>query len=224
MLQLAFFGWRLRISILYHRTFTDIRSSFSAPRAVLQAGERRREADHTRIIANQQLKPEIDQRPKDLLSAIVSISPDIRERCRLTHRISRVKIFLEPNDLTDVATFRNRVRLGLTRLFAELEEKGLLRVSNDFHLRVAGFNVIRDLRTLRSGVERCERAGSPLYVEVIPHNAPPPKPPFSSRVGEVKSKAEAVAADCDRQLYMISFCKFIELERPELVAGLLERA
>ena len=221
-----FFGQRLLTSrpYVYHRTFTDSRSSFSAPRAVLRARERRREADHARIIAHHQLKQEIDQRREDLLSAIVSISPDVRKRCRLTHRMSRVKVFLEPNDLTDVATFRNRVRLGLTRLFPELEEKGLLGVSDGFDLRVAGSSVIQDLRTLQSGVERCERAGSPLYVEVIPHNAPPPKPPLSSRVGEVKAKAEAAAADCDQQLYMISFYKFIELERPELVAGLLERA
>lgn len=196
----------------------------NTPRATLRARDRRREADQARVAEHHQIKKELDQKRNELISAVVSISPDIRKRCSLTHRMSRVKVFFEPNDLANISNFRNRIRVGLTRLYPELENRGLLRVSDGFDLRVGGSPVINDLEGLQNGVERCERAGSALFVEVIPHNAPPPKPPLSNRVNEVRAKANEVAMNPNHQLHMVSFYKFVDLERPELIAGLLERA
>eukprot|EP00178_Gracilaria_changii_P011275 TRINITY_DN321_c0_g1_i1.p1 TRINITY_DN321_c0_g1~~TRINITY_DN321_c0_g1_i1.p1 ORF type:complete len:773 (-),score=79.20 TRINITY_DN321_c0_g1_i1:5573-7891(-) len=189
-------------------------SSVSSPRRT--ARERRRATVLARVNAHKVLKRELDERSGNLVSAIVTIPPNVRERCSLTPRLARVKVFLEATDLTDVNLFRRRVRSGLVHIFPELEERGLLRVSDEFDLKVGGNNVIRDNENLKSGLERCEKVGSSLFVEVIPHNLPPPKQPLSDRVEKVKRKAQIAEQNPDELLKMISFYKFVNIERPDV--------
>lgn len=195
----------------------------SLTKACQTARERRRAVEHARKQAHRAVKQEIDSRRDQLLSAVVSVPAAIRERCLLTPRMARVKVFLERQDLEDLTVFRGRVRTGLVRLFPELEQRSLLRISDGFDMKVGGGDTIRNMDDLRRGLEKCENLGNVVFVEVIPHNAPRPRPPLSARVREVFEKASATAGDPNSTLHMISFFKFTKIEKPDLVSELLHK-
>lgn len=123
----------------------------------------------------------------------------------------------------DVFHFRNRIRSWLVRLFPELEQRGLLLASEDFDMKVGGIGIGEDSAVLQRGIERCERAGSVVYVEVIPHRIPPPKEPLSSRVQEVAEKSRRSLEDPTSMLLMVSFYKFIDIERPDITSSILQK-
>lgn len=189
--------------------------------ASLTGREKRRAAEQARNQAHRDIKQEIENK-NDLVSAVVSLPAFVRDRCLLSSRLSRVKVFLEKEDLEDFSMFRGRVRLGLVRVFPELELRGLLGVSDGFDMKVAGGDV-RDVDDLRQGLQKCENRGTDVYVELIPHNTPPPKPPLSTRVKEVADRARDAASDPSSTLHMISFYKFVDIARPDIVSGSLEK-
>lgn len=191
--------------------------------ASLSARERRRAVEHARTQAYRDIKEEIENRSDAVVGAVVSLPAFVRDRCLLTSRMSRVKVFLEKEDLNDVTVFRGRVRSGLVRVFPELEQRGLLRASDGFDLKVGGGDVIRGADDLRFGLQKCENRGTAVFIEVIPHNIPPPKPPLSPRVQEVSDKARDAALDPSNLLHMISFYKFVDIERPDVISELLHK-
>lgn len=192
--------------------------------AKLTARDKRRALEHARINTHREIKKEVDRRPEHFVSAVVSVPAHVRARCYLTPRMAKVKVFLEKDDLRDVDIFRSRVRSGLVRVFPELEQRGLLRIADGFDMKVGGGHVIRDSNDLEEGLQKCQRVGSGVFVEVIPHNTPPPKPPLSQRVQYVTEKARRAMSDSSTRLHMISFFKFITIERPWVVSELLQKA
>lgn len=195
--------------------------NYRAFRASLSARERRQAAGRAREELHKSVKRDLEANPRDVVPTVVMVPSHVRERCSLTARMARVKVFLEPNDVSDVTIFRNRVRAGLVQFFPELEERGLLRTTDGFDLRVGGAIVSSDLSVLRQGIERFQNAGSPLYVEIIPHNTPPPKPPLSERVYLVQDASRRANDDPDLRLFMISFYKFVHIDKPAVVASIL---
>ncbi|KAI0565989.1 SAM-dependent O-methyltransferase [Gracilaria domingensis] len=188
------------------------------------ARERRRATVLARTNAHKELKRELDEQSGKLVGAIVTFPPFVRERCSLTPRLARVKVFLQKSDLNDVNLFRGRVRARLVHIFPELEERGLLRASDGFDVRVGGSIVVENIDSLKSGLEKCEKVGSPVFVEVIPHNTPPPREKFSERVEQVKKRAQIAEQNPNELLKMISFYKFVSVERPDAFCNMLRRA
>lgn len=216
--------------LLFSTSFNVSRNStrnYSCSRALVQANltarERRRAKDQARINIHKSLKIEIENRETPAVSAIVSIPNSIRARCSLTHRLSKTRMFLDEKDFNDIASFKQKMRTSLVRLYPELEERGLLGPQDSFDVKVGGGPIVDDLCILKSGVERCENAGSPIYVEVILHNAPPPKPLLSERVSIVRDKSNAVLADPNANLHMISFYKFLQVQDPERLSSVLSK-
>ncbi|PXF47808.1 hypothetical protein BWQ96_02490 [Gracilariopsis chorda] len=193
----------------------------SSPRQT--ARERRRATVLARINAHKELKQELNKRADNLVSAVVTVPPHVRERCSLTPRLARVKVFLERSDLDDVNSFRVRIRLGLVHIFPELEERELLRDCDGFDIKVGGGKVIQDFKGLKGGLEKCEKAGSLVFVELIPHNTPPPKQPYSERVHKVQQIAKRAQQNPDERLYVISFYKFVNIEKPEVFSNIIRR-
>lgn len=218
----VFFGRQLFARGVAPHVSPPVQTRFLA-QAKLTARERRRAVEQARTNAHRDIKREIENRTEQLVSAVVSVPGFVRERCCLTPRMARVKVFLEKDNLTDVGVFRGRVHSGLVRLFPELEQRGLLRTSDAFDMKVGGGDVVQDSTDLRRGLEKCERVGSAVFVEVIPHHTPPPKPPLSRRVQDVIDKARAAMSDRSTKLHMISFYKFVGIERPDIVSELLQK-
>lgn len=192
--------------------------------ANLTARERRRAADHARNLVHKDIRGELAGREDQFVSAVISLPQHVRKRCSLSPRMARVRLFLEKDGMDDVFVFKGRVRSGLVRIFPELEHRGLLRLSDNFDVKVAGGDVVNDLPSLQKGLARCSDAGSPVYVEVVPHNIPAPLAPLSDRVKTVKRKAAAASADPNLQLHMVSFYKFVRIPKPELACSLLHKA
>ncbi|CAN8076511.1 unnamed protein product [Agarophyton chilense] len=188
-----------------------------------RARERRRETVLARLNAHKTIKQELEERSGNLVGAVVVLPSYVRERCSLTPKLARVKVFLEKADLSDVDLFRGRIRSRLVHIFPELEDRCLLRDSDGFDIKVGGSSVVEDVEALKCGLEKCHRVGSPVFVEVIPHNTPPPKQPFSERVQKVKQKAHIAEQNPDELLHMISLYKFVNIERPEACSSILRR-
>lgn len=218
----VFFGHQLFARGVPSQVSPPVQSRFLA-QAKLTARERRRAVEQARTNTHRDIKREIENRTEQLVSTVVSVPGFVRERCCLTPRMARVKVFLEKDNLTDVSLFRGRVRSGLVRLFPELEQRGLLRISDGFDLKVGGGDVVKDSTDLRRGLEKCENVGSAIFVEVIPHNTPPPKPPLSKRMQDIIDKARTAMSDRSTKLHMISFYKFVDIERPDIVSELLQK-
>lgn len=138
--------------------------------------------------------------------------------------MARVKILLEKEDLNDVDLFRERVRQGLVRVFPELDERRLLRASDGFDFKVGGGEVVTNVSILEEGLEKCGLVGTNIFVEVVPHNMPPPPLPLSDRVHKVRERALQAADDPHARLRMISFYKFVRIDNPRLVSDLLHKA
>lgn len=189
--------------------------------ATLSARERRRVAGRARISAHKAVKEELDTTKERVLPTYVMIPVSVRERCNLTSKLARVKVFLQEDDVTDLLIFRSRLRSAVVRLFPELEERRLLRPVDGFEVRFPGAGVIDSTADLHSGINRCDDVGSPLYLELIPHNTPPPRPPLSPRVSAVQQRAKAVEADDELRLRMVSFYKFVDISKPAVVAATL---
>lgn len=192
--------------------------------ASLSARERRRQLEYARTNAHRDIKHELDTRGDQLKSAIVSVPGFVRRRCGLSARMARVKVLLERGDLKDVDLFRERVRQGLVRVFPELDERGLLRASDDFDFKVGGGEIVTNVSILEKGLEKCETVGTDVFVEVVPHNLPPPPLQVSHRVHKVREKALQAIDDPHARLRMISFYKFVRIDNPKLVSELLHKA
>lgn len=193
------------------------------PFATLSARERRRVVEHTRISAHKAVKAELDVSNEQILPTYVMIPLSVRQRCSLTPRLARVKVFLQRDDVIDFPTFRARLRSAVVRLFPELEERRLLRPADGFEVRFPGAGVVASTAVLHSSIDRCDNVGSPLYVELIPHNTPPPRPPLSPRASTVQQRAKLAEADAETLLRMVSFYKFVDIPKPAVVASTLAK-
>lgn len=216
----AFFGRQLLLGRCPSQ-LSSHRYGICTTSAKLSARERRREVDHVRRNVHKEVKRELENRADELVRTIVSVPNYVRERCALTSRVARVKVHLEKDDLLDISTLKGSVRSGLVRLYPELEQRKLLRVSDDFDIRICGGSVVQDTIALEKGLQRCEHAGSDVFIEVVPHNTPPARAPLSERVQAVKEKALAASQDPNLNIHMISFYKFINISRPDIVSDCL---
>ncbi|CDF36086.1 unnamed protein product [Chondrus crispus] len=191
--------------------------------AKLTARERRRSLGQSRKRAHLDVKKNYDTRHDHLVSAVVTIPRYVRDRCCLTSRMARVKVFLERAHISDVGVFRGRVRAGLVSIFPELEQRGFLRVSDGFDMKIGGGAAVHTSTDLKQGLEKCERVGTAIFIEVIPHNTPPPKPPLSPRVRAVAEKARQAMSNHGTMLHMISFYKFTTIENPHVTSEILQK-
>lgn len=202
---------------------TRIAQHCVAPFVTMTARERRRVAGRARVSAHKAVKDELAKTKEHILTTYVIIPVSVRQKCNLTSRLARVKVFLQRDDVSDFLTFRSRLRSAVVRLFPELEEQRLLRPVDGFEVRFPGAGVIDSTADLRSGINRCDNVGSPLYLEIIPHNTPPPRPPLSPRVSDVRQRAKVAEADNELRLRMVSFYKFVNIPKPAVAAAMLSK-
>ncbi len=189
------------------------------------ARERRRALEQARVAAHLELKKEIDARrlsSENVCTVYISIPPFVRKRCGLTNRLARVKTVMERHEILDIASVRRNIAVVLCKLFPELEANGLLRHEDDFDVKVGGRDVSYS-DSLTESVKLCEDVGSSLFLEVIPHNLPPEKPPLSDRWRNVREKATRTTEDSSGQFRMVSFFKFTPIADPPLTSSLLKK-
>lgn len=186
--------------------------------AGLRARARRREVGKARVAAHLSLKREIEARrqtSEDLRTVFISIPPFVRERCCLTNRLARVKTILPRTELDDTGTVRRVLSGVLMGLFPET--KSLLHDENAFELRIAGREIV-DPISLHESVQMCETKCDSLFIEIVPHNLPPPKKPYSERWVKARMRDTSTGL-----LRMVSFYKFHEIDNPGLIAERLKK-
>lgn len=191
--------------------------------ARITARQRRHSIGQARKSAHLDVKKDVQARRDHLVTALVTIPRYVRDRLCLSSRMAKVKVFLEKAHLFDVGVFRYHVRTGLVHIFPELEQRGILGIADGFDMKIAGGELVQDSKDLRYGLEKCEKVGDTIFVEVIPHNTPPPKPPLSSRVQEVTEKATRAMENPSTKLYMISFYKFTKIMNPRVTSEILHK-
>lgn len=204
-------------------TMNSINSLRRTPFATMSARQRRRAVGCARINAHKAIKAKLNTTEAQLLPTYVMIPSSVRERCSLTPRLARVKVFLNRDDALDVSKFRLSVRSAVVGLFPELEERRLLSPIDGFDLRVPGTGIVDSTTLLHFGIDKCDNAGSPFYVEIIPHNIPPPRQALSNRVDAVKQRTKRTESDPELQLHMVSFYKFIHVPDPSVAAATLAK-
>lgn len=196
-----------------------------------------------------------DSKDASMIPVVAMLPQRVRQRCCLNHRLGRVKLYLPREDVVNgaangsVADFREAVRSRLVWLYPELEQRHLLRAGDTFDMSVNGVDLVSATQllqplldtvgnnnnknsTMTSSSSLSSSSGSNgnmsvFYVQVIPHNVPPPKLPLSQRVTDAQLVTQEVQKQQDDNLpydvVMISFYKFATVQNPTACVATLQR-